>query len=248
MAESTLALSYDDIRKDVAELRGYRTTPGDWEEYEIEVIDKCLRIGSAMFYTQAGHEWSFLAPIATVILADGTSESDLPWDFGFPVDDMVYFASVGATMRLVNDGVILLKRQNETDATGRPVYGAIVSEGKPGFAIGQSSKLIFWPEADDDYTVNLRYSILPGALNAKTPMPYGGAAHANTVRLACMAASERQDGNPQGPCNLEYMAALEQSKIHDRRLKPRMIGGKKRYPDQHGRFRESNVVTYVPGP
>lgn len=247
MPESTLALSYDDIRKRVARERGYGTAIEDWTDQEKELVEFCVRDGSAVFYTQSGHEWSFLEPLATVTLEDGETEVELPWDFSFPIDNEIYFAdNVGRCLSIVDDAVILKKRQDENNTTGRPILCAIVVTGKPGGLTGQKAKMIFWPEADDDYSIRFRYAVLPDALSASRPVPYGGAAHAQTLLEACLAASEKLDGTP-GPHTQLYQTALEASKIHDRRLKPRNLGYNGDRTNRRTRpWNSDPVVTYVP--
>ena len=245
MAQSTLALSYDEIRQRVAKDYGYRTTIADWTDQEIEDIEFSVRDGCDLFYTKSGHEWSFLEPFATITFLEGESEIELPWDFGFPIDQTIYFDdNAGCVCELVNDGTILLARQNAGSTSGRPMQAAIVVDTKPGFNVGQRWKLIYWPEANEDLDAQIRYSILPAALAPIAPMPYGGAAHAGTLMQACLAAKERRDGNPQGPHNQTYAVMLEASKQYDRRVKPRVLRGK----GQLRRGRVSNIVTYVPGP
>lgn len=245
MPESTLAMTYDEIRQRIGKDYGYRTVIEDWSDAEKEDIEFCVKDGCNLFYTQSGHEWSFLEPFASITIADGETELELPWDFGFLVDNYLYFDdSIGRTMRIVNDGRILQYRQNNNNTTGRPMYGAIVVESKPGVLFGQRSKLIWWPESDQDYTGKIRYSVIPGALAPISPTPYGGAAHAGTLMQACLAAKERREGNPMGPHNQTYIQMLDASKAYDRKLKPRMLA-RGRGTD---RGRETNVVTYVPGP
>lgn len=249
MPESSLALSYDDIRRRVGKERGYRTDIEDWEAQEKEDIEFCLRDGSDWFYLRANHDWSFLSPLATITLPDGEQEVELPWDFGFPTDECIYFEDMlGRSIRIVADGVILRKRQDNAGTTGRPMMAAVVTQSKPGIRVGQQSKLIYWPEADDDYTVQIRYSIIPAALSAATPTPYGGAQHAGTLLECCLAASERMDGNPSGPHGQTAMMMLESSRILDRKAKAKMMATNQRYPGKGGRFKESNIVTYIPGP
>ena len=250
MPESTFVLTYDQIRQRVGHERGYRTEIAEWTEDEREKIEFCTRDGSDDFYNKSNHEWSFLTPLVEFTLEEGESELELPWDFGFVVDPAIYFDdNLGRTCRIVGDDQVLLKRQNQAGSSGRPVLAAVVVESKPGNITGQRSKLIYWPEASEDYTVQIRYSILGAALSAATPMPYGGAGHAGTILEACLAASERMDGNPMGSHSQTYQKLLEASKVLDRRNKPRVFRGQERYPKHRGRgWRESNIVTYIPGP
>ncbi len=244
MPESSLLLTYDEIRQRVGKDYGYRTTIENWTEQEKEDIEFCVRDGSDMFYTKSGHEWSFLEPFVGITILTAAIELELPWDFGFLVEDCIYFDdSPGRIMRIVNDGIILRHRQDNLNTTGRPMHGAIVVEGKPGGVSGQKSKLIWWPASDQDYDAQIRYSILPNALAVATPIPYGGAAHSGTIMQACLAAKERREGYPMGPHNQSYSQALEASKAYDRKIKPRVLA-----KGRGSRGKVPNVVTYVPGP
>lgn len=237
-------MTYDEIRQRVGKDYGYRTVIADWSDAEKEDIEFAVRDGSEMFYTKAGHEWSFLEPFVSITITSGSTELELPWDFGFPVEDCIYFDdSPGRTMRIVNDGIIMRNRQNSNNTTGRPMHGAIVVEAKPGGIVGQRSKLIWWPASDQDYDAQIRYSVLPNALAVATPIPYGGAAHSGTIMLACLAAKERREGNPGGPHNQSYGMALEGSKAYDRKIKPRVLA-----KGRGDRGKIPNIVTYIPGP
>lgn len=247
MPQSTLTLTYDDIRKRVGRDRGYRTDIEEWTAQEKEDVEFCVRDGSDLFYNHANHEWSFLSPLVTLTISDASSELDLPWDFNFLVDNWVYYDdNIGQVMQIVNDGIVLIMRQNANGTTGKPSHGAIVTESKPGTLLGQRSKIIFWPEADQAYTVKVRYQILPDALKAASPMPYGGAVHAGTILQACLAASERLDGNPMGPHNQAYAQMIETAKATDRRLKPRVLGSRQM---SGGKWEPwtTEPVTYTPG-
>jgi hypothetical protein len=236
MPESTLSLSYDEIRKRVADHRGYGLDPDEWDAEQIEFIDFCLRDGSRTFYTQSGHEWSFLTPTATLTIDSGATEVELPWDFGFITDDIYFSDNSGCVLKIRSDGEVYLRRQHDSTSTGRPTIAAAVPNDKPLINHGETKKLIFWPTAGEAYTIRVIYSIMPNALGPQAPYPYGGAAHAQTILEACLAASERLYGVP-GLHNTLYLAALEQSKMHDRRLKPRTMGYNPNGPRMPRRWR-----------
>lgn len=243
-----LALSYDDIRKRVGYERGYGMTIADWADNgdAVTIIENCLRDGANMFYTQAGYEWSFLTPLASMTIKDNSNEMDLPADFNFLVDDIYFDDNSGCTLKIRSDGEVLWKRQQDSTSTGKPTIAAVVADGGPTVNHGQTSKLIFWPTADIDYDVQVRYSLNPMALGAKTPYPYGGAAHAQTFLEACLAASEKMDG-VVGRHTQDYPIVLEASKMHDRRLKPRTLGYNGNGTDRRGRLViRPTTVTYNP--
>lgn len=119
--------------------------------------------------------------------------------------------------------------------------GAVVANGTPTVSHGQTFKVIFWPTADDDYPVQVLYSVNPKAMAPNRPYPYGGTAHAKTILEACLAASEAIESQPGFHTGL-YQQALESSKAFDRRLKPRTLGRSDRRRYQV----DPSVVTYVP--
>jgi hypothetical protein len=70
MAESTLSLSYDEIREVVGRDRGITGTPGNWTTDDSARVDQIIKDGLRTFYypppIEAGqlpHEWSFLKPV-----------------------------------------------------------------------------------------------------------------------------------------------------------------------------------------
>lgn len=247
MAESTLALSYDDIRKRVGKERGFRTVIEDWTDDQQEEVEFCLRDGSSMFYTQANYEWSFLTPLQSLSIAATNAEIELPRDFNFLVDQEIYFSdNWGTTIKVMNDAMVLMKRQRDPTGTGRPLIAAAVVDGGPMLSEGQTWKLIFYPISDAAYTIRVRYSVMPNSLGPMNPFPYGGPAHSQTILEACLAASERLDGKPEMHNQL-YAAALENSKALDRRLKPRTLGYNGNRQRYRGWFLEPTNVTYTPG-
>lgn len=249
MPESSFATTWQEISEDVGFLRGFRTDTTVWSDEERRIVNKVLKDGSNLFYNQSNHEWSFMQQTVPLTLISGAQDFELPFDFGFLADQTIYFAdNVGQQMKVVNNGVINLRRQNNANTTGRPIEAAVVTEAKPGGVVGQRSMLMYWPVADQNYDIKIRYTVLGDALCAKTPVPYGGAAHSRTIKLACLAASEQMDGNPQGPNNLMYAQALEVSKAYDRKVKPRTLG----YPAYAWGTKQwqpyaVEPVTYTPG-
>lgn len=73
MAESTLAISYDDLRSAIAHFLGHTLTELSWSANDIAVQDMIIKRGLRQFYfppkispDEAPHEWSFLKPVTTI--------------------------------------------------------------------------------------------------------------------------------------------------------------------------------------
>jgi hypothetical protein len=223
MPESNLAVNYTELRMRIADHRGYGLDADLWNEEQTQMIDFCLMDGSRTFYTQSGYEWSFLSPVVSMAIAEGDTEIEMPSDFGFLTDDLYFDDDWGNKIVRRNAGEVLMQRQQDSTSTGRPVMVAEMPGDGPGINRGQRTKLIFWPIAGQAYTLQVPYTIIPNGITAQNPFPYGGAAHAQTMIESCLAASERLYGVP-GLHNQLYAMALETSKQHDRRLKPRTMG------------------------
>ena len=222
MADATL--TFDKIRQRIGLKRGYGSTIADWDDDQKELVEQFVADGLDMFYNQSSYEWSFMAPIVTLKIPDGTTEIALPASFGFLAGDIYFESSVAAAVPLEvrNAGEVLLARQRDSSTTGRPQCAAI-DERAPSELHGQRKYLIFWPEADDDYTVTLRYTVLSDALSSSNPFPWGGAAHTQTILQACLAKSEQFDGTIGIQTQL-YMLSLAASKDYDRRVKAQTLG------------------------
>lgn len=232
-------MTFDDIRKEVGHLRGFRRVSENWSAEQIEEIAAVIKKGLNKFYTGASYEWSFLAPLTTLTILDGTSELLLPTEFGFLMGDIYFDGSEGGCPLIVeNEPKVLRRRQQDENATGRPLY-AFTYSIRPGETHGQRQKLAYWPTADDDYTITLRYSVLPDALSPTNKYPWGGQAHSDTILEACLAASEQMDGE-LGIHTQLYMVALEASKDFDRNVKAQTIS---KEASMRRPVRWSNIVT-----
>jgi hypothetical protein len=245
MAESTLAATWDELRKRVAFDRGFSTDPDSWSDDQVYIIETCLRDGARLFYKPgpAGgqpHEWSFLKPPFELTLPEGEEDIPLPADFGFLMGDLYFIdptVSTAQPLQMRNYGQLLMRRQQCPDSSGRPDVAAIVGTDAPTATRGQRFKLMIHPIPDQEYSVEGRYSVLPSALDTTHPHPYGGAAHAQTLIYACLKASESLSGTP-GPHSARFVECLAASIEHDRRVQAQMID------NEVGmyRFREENIA------
>jgi hypothetical protein len=63
MAESGLALTFLDLRQEVASFLGYGVDSTSWTTEETARIDRCVQTGLSRFYfNELGHDWSFRRP------------------------------------------------------------------------------------------------------------------------------------------------------------------------------------------
>ena len=72
MAESTLGITYDDLRLALAHFLGLSLTEGDWTDDEETILDMIIKRGLRQFYfpppvnNEEPYEWSFLKPVVTI--------------------------------------------------------------------------------------------------------------------------------------------------------------------------------------
>lgn len=223
MSDSALSLTFDDIRQRLGLKRGFGPTVADWDAASAEFVEMFVKNGCDKFYNQASYEWSFLKPLANLVIATATTELVLPSEFAF-LDGDIYFDSGlwGGPLVVENEAKVLLRRQIDNTTTGRPMYGCI-TPNRPAETHGQQQILAFWPISDQAYTIHLRYSVLPDALSTKNIHPYGGRAHSQTIMNACLAAMEEFDGQ-LGVHTMLFKEGLASSIDHDRKVKAQTIG------------------------
>jgi len=89
MAEATLSVAYEDLQKDVGQLLGYGRDTADTNRWTTDVtteVDEIIKAATRRFYNpglimgqgQPAHRWSFLRPLATIVVnADIAVDSDV---------------------------------------------------------------------------------------------------------------------------------------------------------------------------
>ena len=84
--------------------------------------------------------------------------------------------------------------------------------------------MFIFPTADQAYTLEFSYYLLAEALDGSRPYAYGGMAHAETIRAACLMAAEETLDDAQGLWAAKFRERLAASIMLDRRLKPQHGG------------------------
>jgi hypothetical protein len=229
MAESSLSLSRDDIRKRVAHYLGYGIVVANWTDKQQFVIDDiCLKSGlRRAYHPEGGYEWSFLRPKLELTLASGTDDTKLPDDFGGLIGGLYYDGDEsrpGQPIRIVGVGEILQSRQDCPDASGAPNMAALNPRSGTSTQAGQRWELMVHPTPDEAYVVRGQYFLLGSALSESNPHPYGGAAFAEVIITACLAAAERQADVIDGPQEMAFRAALAAAMLNDQKNKPQNFG------------------------
>ncbi len=224
MAESSLSLGFADYRKRIGTHLGYGPTSGNWTTAQSDEITDILNSGVRQFYYPppiqglAYHEWTFLKPTDTVPTVADTANYTMEDDFG-GIDGSLTFATADngwKEIEIIGEGRIRVLQQNNPVSTGRPQYACIRPVATDG-ASGQRWQMTLWPTPDAVYTLTLVKDVLPSALSALNPYPYGGMAHSETILESCLAIAEQRYDDEEGIHARLFTKQLAASIERDRR-------------------------------
>lgn len=235
--EPTLNMSRDDLMADVGLFLGYGrgATKGDvaWTTAQESAIEGCVRSGLRQFYFPpvlpgqvSSHEWSFLRPMATLVIPSGVSVQKLPDDFG-GIEGEINIqtpSQVYHPLRVMGEGYISSQHAYAPDTTGVIQYVSVRPVKMQPDRKSPGHELYFWPTTDQSYTIRFQYYILPDYLTGNSPYAYGGAAHAETILESCLAIAEQRLDDSSTVHSAKFMERLTASVSVDRRLKPQLIG------------------------
>jgi len=235
MAESTLNLPITELNSEVASFLGWGRDSTKWDVRKKEDIRACVETCLRKFYFQAqpdprdsNHNWTFLKPVATITLPLASATADLPDDFGgFEGEVTVSQSGVSGgfwPLKLVSEEMIRVKYAAFPSITGRPVAAAESQIKGTSTLKSNRSQLYVYPIPDNQYDLHVPYYILPNFLTTANPYPYGGAAHAETMKAGARAAAELFLDGVHGSENANYMQCLSASIQYDRRHQPKSLG------------------------
>lgn len=237
MPESTLSLTFSELESETGDYLGFgRGTNGSdtaWSTRQQSDITSCVRSGIRMFYFPmplpgdvAAYDWSFMRPTRQILLPDGASSVDLPDDFGGLEGDVRVIESGRYTtgLKQTNESFIASLHSSAPDVTGYPMWCAVRQNSLTTQTKGQRASLYLYPAADEEYTLELQYYILPDALSTSFPYALGGATHAETLKAACKAAAELYKDNERGPMWAIFIDRMRASVSLDRRNKAQTSG------------------------
>ena len=236
--ESTLSLKKSDLEGEVGDFLGYGrgAANGDtaWDSRQTSRIQAAVTSGYRRFLypppiDQSGvsYNWSFMHPVASVVLRSGDARAALPDDFG-GIEGLITLSStssqIGFEIGEYNEAIVRMKYAQFPSTTGQPEMVAVSPRRGTGTTKGQGNDLYVYPLANADYTLQFQYYVLPDALTDQNPYPYGGALHAETLKEACLAAAE---GGPDDSMSVHaalFRERLAASISLDRRKQPAMLG------------------------
>lgn len=232
---AVLAVTYDSLREAIGYFLGYGRTTADWSSEQSANVRAALDAGYRMFLTppaapgrRSSYQWSFLRPVLDIALVSDLRDYPLPDGF-VCFEGELHVVTTNTVYARVNRrtiGEILQLRAEAGSVTGRPYCVAVrprSMDGAPG--LGQRFELMVYPTPEASYTLRGQAQISPPALSSDNPYPYGGTAHGETIRQACLAAAERDvDDAPQAGHQAAFLQCLAASIDADARLRPSNLG------------------------
>ncbi|KKL88875.1 hypothetical protein LCGC14_1920300, partial [marine sediment metagenome] len=176
MAESSLSIGFPELQVEVGDFLGYGRTPS-WSTAREARIDSIVQSGVRRVYYPpgvsdkiSGYEWSWLQPTTTLAVVSGTSDYDLPDDFGRLVGPF-HFPAEEYRKPVIEVSVSkILQLRTYSFQTGGPYYVATRFKSSDGSG-GQRQEALFFPEPDEAWTMIYEYEAYNSALSDSFPYP-----------------------------------------------------------------------------
>jgi hypothetical protein len=252
VAESTLSITYIELRLEIGKFLGYGVTVTSWQQSQKDDVDSIIKSGLRQFYypdkqgAAKPHCWRFMKPIMAVTTEASVPDIEMPSYFAGIDGDLTFKSDNGACeIPIVGEGMIRANRQGNS-SSGRPMMAALVAAQMTPDA-PQRWRLMLWPTPDSAYTFEFSCFMVPEALTEKSPYPLGGAVHGETILESCLAlAEERKNGGP-GLHSQKYQTRLDTSKYMDGKMGTQFFGqmGDAGDPSDYVNPREVSSVNFT---
>ena len=233
MAESTLSFDTYDLRAGVAADLGWGRDSGKWSDGKLNELKEITQSGIRQFMfppplrgEAKAHVWSFLRPTFTLTTESGTTEYNLPDNFGGVFGDITYNDSNNrySPIRIVGPGEIRKLRQRLVTVNSAPNRAAIEPLAHDGTK-SQRYKLLVWPDPNAAYDLVVPYFAIQDSPTGASPFPLGGAIHADTLLASCLSIAEQRIEGDRGVKWSMFTERLAASVYMDRRVtSPQNLG------------------------
>lgn len=213
------------LKRLIGQTLGYGPHSGLWDYTQGQKVKLALETGLRKFYAppvlpdeRFAYNWSFLKTIVKMTMVEDQESYDLPEGFAMLSGDEILYEPGSSRLyqpiRLVAERQVTYYLQNET-AAGRPVLAAY--RVRPQDENGIRYELLVWPKPDDEYVVNIRYTMNPGMMSDETSLPYATQAGMQALIEACLAACEEIQGQ-QGLHSKLFIETLRAAVGEDRKV------------------------------
>jgi hypothetical protein len=215
----TLAVSYNDLMRDVADFLGRSIDV--MTEDEKRKVDSFVQSGVRNFYyppkmdgVDENFEWSFLRQKGGVDTMHGIASYILPDGFGRILGQIAFDNIHAPSIPLIPYGELMLLASSAE--VGRPRYAAISSRRDFGTK-GQLKELRFYPTPDKSYSVSFVCDADDGRISEERPYPLGGAMFAELILESCLAVAEQRANDEAGLHTANFNRLLVSAISRDRK-------------------------------
>ncbi len=224
MSESGLSIGYPELISEAGHFLGYGYKAyADYTAPRKAHLNRIVQAGVRRVYypmaldaSTVGYEWSWLQPTTTLAVVSGTSDYDLPDDFGRLIGSLHYPAETYRTSIPEVPVSTILAARAFSALTGYPSIAAVRWKTTDGTS-GQRQEILFDPEPDGDWALSYEYEAYNGALSSDNPYPLGGMKLAELYIESCLAVAESKDDDELGIHTQTFRALLVDQIARDRK-------------------------------
>ena len=229
MSESSLSIGFAELQVEVGGFLGYGRTP-NWSTAREALIDSIVQSGVRRVYYPpstgegvSGYEWSWLQPTTTLPIVSGTSDYDLPDDFGRLVGPFHFPAEEYRRPAIEISVSKILQLRTYSFQTGGPYYVATRFKLSDGSA-GQKQEALFFPEPNEAWTMIYEYEAYNSALSDSFPYPLGGMKLSELYIESCLAVAESRTEDELSIHTQTFQALLIDAVVRDRKHGAKYFG------------------------
>ena len=222
----TLAVSYNDLMKTVADFLGRPLEL--MSDDEKRKADAFVQSGVRNFYyppkmegVDESFEWSFLKQSGSVDLMPGVASYVLPDGFGRVLGQISYDNIPAMGIPVIPYGEFL--RRAASGVKGMPRYATVLSRRDFGTK-GQLKAIRFYPIPDKAYTVSFVCDADNGRISEERPYPLGGAMFAELITESCLAVAEQRANDEAGLHTSNFNRLLVSMIAQDRKSSAQNFG------------------------
>lgn len=238
MAESTLALQFNDLTGEVGSYLGWGrgALNGDaaFTTQQQSRIDSIVKSGISRVLwpdpvqgQSVGYSWSFMHPSSLLTLSINQPEIPFPDDFGGVEGELYLTGSANRTwlpIKWYNEGMLDEAYSRLPNLSSLPQMAAVRwLKGTTGTQ-GQRANLYIFPLPDQNYIVRVQYYVNPDYLTATFPYTPGGAQHSELFKESCLAAAEQLLDDMPGVHTQRFNVRLMASISMDQKNKAISLG------------------------
>lgn len=225
MAEPTLSLTLDELRREVARFLSFGRDYTNLNITQQEDVDAIVRRGLRQFYfpppSLAGmsHQWSFLRPTASITLSAGVYEYQMPDDFGGIAGTHLTYQAHSDVQgpSLVGEHAFRSSVEANPVQSGRPAIATIRPRTVAGELVSPTRfDIIFWPTPSRQDVLLYEYSAVQDAVTCKVDIPAGAGVHGETIIASCLAIAEEYVVSPTTGYKQLFRERLASSVAMDR--------------------------------